>query len=68
MQLLNNEKKDSGATSLKEHLAGRGSNVIHCDRVTLDVCDYFRRELDRARDKRKGKIEERFRRQESARV
>ena len=64
----NKEKKGDGAIRLKEYLAGRGSNVIHCDMVPPNVRDYFRHELDRARDKRKGKGEERFRRQESNRV
>jgi hypothetical protein len=64
----NKSKRGGGATRLKEHLAGRGSNVVHCDRVPPDVRDYFRRELDRAKDKRKGKADERLRRQESARV
>ena len=64
----NKKKKGGGATRLKEYLAGRGSNVIYCDRVPPDVRDYFRRELDRIRDKRKEKVEERVRRQESARV
>ncbi len=41
-------------------MAGRRSNVVHCDRVPPDVHDYFRYELDRAKDKKKGKASERL--------
>ncbi|TVU42712.1 hypothetical protein EJB05_09133, partial [Eragrostis curvula] len=47
------ERKDGGATRLKEHLAGRGSNVLHCTFVPKDVCEYFRREIDRTKQKTK---------------
>ena len=60
------KKKGGGATRLKEHLTECRSNVISCDRVSPDMSDYFKRELDRTREKRKEKSEERLWRQEAA--
>ncbi|GJM98300.1 hypothetical protein PR202_ga15295 [Eleusine coracana subsp. coracana] len=53
-----------GATHFKEHLAGRGRNVVSCTLVSAEVRDYFRRELDKTTDKRRGRQQERLRREE----
>ena len=45
-------KKGGGATRFKQHLTGRGGNVISCSSVPPDVRDYFRWQLDRTADKK----------------
>ena len=60
-------KKGGGATRLKEHLAGRGSNVVACSSVPPDVRDYYRRQLDRTADRKKERVRERLRVEEVAR-
>lgn len=57
-------KKEDGATRFKQHLAGRDNNVVHCTFVPPDVHDYFRRELDRAADRRRHKQQESLRRED----
>jgi hypothetical protein len=42
-------KAGGGATRFKQHLAARGSSVIHCKFVPLEVQQYFQRDLERAR-------------------
>ena len=59
-------KKGGGATRFKQHLAGRGSNVVHCAHVPPDVRDYFRGELDRTADRRNERIQENLRREQIA--
>jgi hypothetical protein len=39
-----------GATRLKEHLAEKSENVTRCTKCPPDICDYFLRELQRARE------------------
>jgi hypothetical protein len=48
----------------KQHLAVRGNNVKNCSCVPLDVCDYFRRELDRTADQKTTKKKKRLLREE----
>ena len=60
------EKKGGGATRFKEHLAGRGRQVVHCDHVPVEVCDYFRRELDRIQGRKKAIAEEKYRKEQAA--
>src|SRR6266498_2658660 len=57
------EKKGGGATRFKEHLAGRGRQVVHCDHVPIDVRDFFRRDLDRIQGRKKEIAEERSRKE-----
>jgi len=57
------EKKGGGATRFKEHLAGRGRQVVHCDHVPVEVRDYFRRELDRIQGRKKEIAEEKNRKE-----
>jgi hypothetical protein len=59
-------KKGGGATRFKQYLAGWGNNVKHCSCVPPDVRDYFRCELDRTTDRKKGKQKERLLREEVA--
>lgn len=59
-------KSGGGATRLKEHLACRGGEVVHCSAVPPDVRDYFRADIDRTREKRKSRVQERLRREEIA--
>src|SRR6266508_2261333 len=60
------EKKGGGATRFKEHLAGRGRAVVHCDHVPVEVRDYFRRELDRIQGRKKAIAEEKYRKEQAA--
>src|SRR6266508_1324329 len=57
------EKKGGGATRFKEHLAGRGRQVVHCDHVPVEVRDYFRRELDRIQGRKNSIAEEKYRKE-----
>ena len=58
--------KGGGATRLKEHLAGRSGNVASCTHAPPDVREYFGRELQSLRQKKKAITEERLRMVESA--
>jgi hypothetical protein len=42
-------KEGGGATRFKKHLSARGSSVIHCKSVPLEVQQYFQCDLERAR-------------------
>ena len=59
-------KRGGGATRFKQHLAGRGGNVISCSCVPPNVRDYYRRQLDRTADK-KERVRESLRLEEVAR-
>jgi hypothetical protein len=59
-------KNGGGATRFKQHLVGQGNNVKHCLCVPPYIPDYFKRELDRAADRRKTKKKERLLREEVA--
>ncbi|GJN05321.1 hypothetical protein PR202_ga22940 [Eleusine coracana subsp. coracana] len=67
MQVLQNFKKGIGANRLKHHLAGRGGNMIHYSNVPSNVCDYYRRELDRIVTRKKYIQRDNLRREEVAR-
>jgi len=58
--------KGGRATRLKEHLAGRSGNIASCLKIPPDVRDYFRRELQRTREKKKWINEERVNKVQSA--
>ena len=60
------QKGGGGATRLKQHLAGRGAEVIHCRNVPPDVRDFFQRELDRAKKATADRARERLRREKAA--
>src|SRR6266542_1001175 len=60
------EKKGGGATRFKEHLAGHGRQVVHCDHVPIDVRDFFQRDLDRIQGRKKEIAEERSRKEHAA--
>jgi hypothetical protein len=49
-----------GATRLKEHLAEKSENVTRCTKCPPDICDYFLRELQRARERKKVINDERL--------
>jgi len=58
--------RGAGCTRLKEHLAGRSGNVAPCSRTPPDVREYFRRELQRIRDRKKTIDENRRNKVQSA--
>ena len=60
------QKGGGGATRLKQHLAGRGAEVVHCRNVPLDVRDFFQRDIDRAKKATADRARERLRREKSA--
>ena len=60
------QKGGGGATRLKQHLAGRGAEVVHCRNVPPDVWDFFQRELDRAKKATADRDRERLRREKAA--
>jgi hypothetical protein len=62
----NTTKGGGGATRLKQHLANRGSEVIHCRHVPPDVREYFQRDLDRAKNATNAWARERLLREEAA--
>jgi hypothetical protein len=49
-----------GATMLKEHLVGKGGNISRCNKCPPNICNYFLRELQRIRERKKAKKEEKF--------
>jgi hypothetical protein len=50
---------------LKEHLAGKGENIFWCNKCPPNIRNYFLRELQRIREQKKAKKEERFHRVQS---
>ena len=51
---------------MKQHLAGRGAEVVHCRNVPPDVRDFFQREIDRAKKATADRARERLRREKFA--
>ena len=51
---------------MKQHLAGRGAEVVHCRNVPTDVRDFFQRELDRAKKATADRAREMLRREKAA--
>jgi hypothetical protein len=43
------QKSGGGSTRFKQHLAARGSSVLHCSRVPPPVREYFQRDIERAK-------------------
>ena len=60
------QKGGGGATRLKQYLAGRGAEVIHCRNVPPNVWEYFQRDIERARKAAAERARERLRRQKAA--
>ena len=60
------QKEGGGATKLKQHLAGRGAEVVHYRNVPPDVRDFFQRGIDRAKKATADRARERLRREKSA--
>ena len=65
MQLLS-YAEGGGATKLKQHLAGRGVEVVHCRNVPPDVREFFQRDIERAKKATADRARERLRREKSA--
>jgi hypothetical protein len=65
VQILFERISRSGATRLKEHLAGKGGNIFRCSKYPPDIRIYFLRELQRVRERKKAIKEERFHRVQS---
>jgi hypothetical protein len=49
-----------GATRLKEHLVGKSGNVARCIKCPPNIREYFLRELQRARERKKVINDERL--------
>src|SRR6185312_7631859 len=60
------QKGGGGATRLKQHLAGRGAEVVHCRNVPPDVREFFQRDIERAKKATADRARERLRREKSA--
>ena len=43
------QKGGGGASRLKQHLAARGTEVIHCSKVPKEVREYFQQDIDKTR-------------------
>jgi hypothetical protein len=54
------EFHDGGATRLKERLAGKSGNVARCTKCPPDIRNYFLRELQRVRERKKAINDERL--------
>jgi hypothetical protein len=48
------EFRGGGATRLKEYLAGKSENVVRCTKCPSDIQNYFLRELQRVRERKKA--------------
>jgi hypothetical protein len=59
------EFRGGGATRLKEHLTGKGENISRCNKCPPNIQNYFLRELQRIRERKKAKKEKRFHRVQS---
>jgi hypothetical protein len=56
------EFRGGGTTRLKEHFAGKDGNISRCNKCPPDIRNYFLREPQRIRERKKAKKEERFHR------
>jgi hypothetical protein len=56
---------DGGATRLKKHLAEKSENVAWCTKCPPDIREYFLRELQRVRERKKVINDERLHRVQS---
>ena len=65
LYMTNPSEGGGGATRLKQHLAGRGAEVVHCRNVPPDVRDFFQRDIDRAQKATADRARERLRRDEA---
>jgi hypothetical protein len=54
------EFRGGGATRFKEHLAGKSGNIFLCTKCPPDIRNYFVRELQRIRERKKVINEERL--------
>jgi hypothetical protein len=43
------QKSGGGSTRFKQHLAARGSSVLHCSRVPPPVREYFQQDIERTK-------------------
>ncbi|CAN6284201.1 unnamed protein product [Urochloa humidicola] len=60
------QKGGGGATRLKQHLAGRGTETVHCRHVPPDVRGFFQRDLDRAKKATADRAQAKLRRERQA--
>ena len=51
---------------MKQHLAGRGAEVVHCRNVPPNVREYFQHEIERATKATADRAQERLRREKAA--
>jgi hypothetical protein len=65
MNVLFERFRGGGATRLKEHLVGKGENISRCNKCPSDIQNYFLRELQMIRERKKAKKKERFHRVQS---
>jgi hypothetical protein len=59
-------KGGGGATRLKQHLAARGAEVVHCKNVPKEVREYFQREIERTKKATADRARERLRKEQVA--
>jgi hypothetical protein len=59
------EFRGGGATRLKEHLAGKSGNISRCTKCPPDIQNYFVRELQMIRERKKVINKERLHRVQS---
>ena len=57
----NTQKGEGGSTRLKQHLAGRGTEVVHCRKVPKEVKEYFQRDIERTKKATAGRAREKLR-------
>jgi hypothetical protein len=57
--------RGGGATRLKEHLAEKSGNVVQCTKCPPDIRNYFLRELQRVRERKKAINDEKLHRVQS---
>ena len=60
------QKVEGGATRLKQHVARRGAEVVHCRNVPPDVREFFQRDIERAKKATADRARERLKREKSA--
>ena len=59
------QKGGGGATRFKQHLAGRGAEMVYCRNVPPDVREFFQRDIERAKKATADRARERLRREKS---
>jgi hypothetical protein len=59
-------KSGVGSTRFKQHLAARGSSVLHCGRVLPPVQKYFQRDIERTKKATSERARQRVAREDAS--